>query len=146
MKIGLFADHAGFLLKEDIKKAFLSLNLIDFGTHSTDSVDYPFYGKMAADKITCKDIDFAILVCGSGIGITIAANRFPNVRGFVAHTLDEVVMARKHNNANVISFSGRTQKIEDVMPLIKAFFSIPFEGGRHQTRVNQLAENRHDLL
>jgi ribose 5-phosphate isomerase B len=140
MNIGLFADHAGYLLKEDIKASFPSLNFIDFGTNSTESVDYPSFGKLAGEQITLKEIDYAILVCGTGIGITIAANRFYAVRGFVAHTLEEVMMARQHNDANAIGFSGRNQKIEDIIPFIEAFLSIPFEGGRHQQRVYQLSE------
>jgi ribose 5-phosphate isomerase B len=140
MKIGLFADHAGFLLKENIKTAFPHIPFIDFGTHSIESVDYPHFGMLAGEKMTCNDIDYAFLVCGTGIGITIAANRYTHVRAFVAHTLDEVIMARKHNDANAMGFSGRTQKIEDIIPFIEAFLSTEFEGGRHQKRVDLLSD------
>lgn len=139
MKIGLFADHAGFLLKESIKTAFSDIPFIDFGSHSTQSADYPHFGMLAGEKITYNDIDYAFLVCGTGIGITIAANRYSPVRAFVAHNLDEVIMARKHNDANAIGFSGRTQKIEDIIPFIEAFLSTAFEGGRHQKRVDLLS-------
>lgn len=136
--IGLFSDHAGYTLKEDVKKQFHTLNLIDYGTHTDQRVDYPEFGKRAAKKLNDNSINYAFLFCGSGIGITIAANRFHQVRAFVAHSTKEAELARKHNNANAISFSGRFQKIETIIPFIEIFLSTDFENGRHTTRIQQL--------
>ena len=138
-KIGLFSDHAGFHLKKQVKEKFPHLNLIDYGTHSEESVDYPAYGKLAGEKMETKKIDFAFLFCGSGIGITIAANRNKSIRAFVAHTEEEVMLAKQHNNANTIAFSGRNHSIEDLEKMIEKFLETPFENGRHLRRVEQLS-------
>lgn len=138
-KIGLFSDHAGFPLKEQVKEKLQNLNLIDYGTYSNESVDYPAYGKLAGAKISSQEIDFAFLFCGSGVGITIAANRNKNVRAFVAHSEEEVELAKQHNNANAIALSARTQTIEGAIKMIEKFLATPFENGRHLNRVEQLS-------
>lgn len=138
--VGLFCDHAGYPLKEDLKSLeFDDVMLKDYGTNSLESVDYPLFSKKAAHAFDLKEIDYAFLFCGTGIGICMAANRFPIIRAFVAHTVDEVEKARSHNNANTICFSGRYQSKEDTIPLINSFLKTSFEGGRHQKRVDMFS-------
>lgn len=139
LTVGLFSDHGGFSLKEKILAHPMDGTLwVDYGTFSAESVDYPIFGKAAAYKLQESEIDRAILICGTGIGISIAANRFAHVRAFVCHTADEARLARQHNDANVICFGGRFQSVESVLPLLKIFIATPFEGGRHQQRIDQL--------
>lgn len=138
LTVGLFADHGGYDLKEQILTHSMDgVFFVDYGTFSTESVDYPMYGKAAAAALQAGEIDRAILICGTGIGISIAANRFFHVRAFVCHTADEARLARQHNDANVICFGGRFQSIEDISPLLNIFMTTPFEGGRHQKRIDQ---------
>jgi ribose 5-phosphate isomerase B len=140
LKIGVFCDHGGFSLKEDLKnKVKDTLNFLDYGAYSVESVDYPEFAKKAADALKNKEIDRAILICGTGIGICMAANRFSWVRAFVAHKDFEAELARKHNDANTICFSGRFQKIEDILPLLDIFLNTPFEEGRHLIRIQKMS-------
>ncbi|MBP9752665.1 MAG: ribose 5-phosphate isomerase B [Proteobacteria bacterium] len=142
MIIGLFCDHGGFDLKEQLKGNFKcdGFELLDYGTFLNESVDYPDFSKKAAYCLKNQEIDRAILICGTGIGIAIAANRFPWVRAFVAHFDFEATLARKHNDANAICFSGRYQTIETILPLLSIFLQTPFEGGRHQARIEKMSE------
>lgn len=134
-KIGLYADHAGFNLKSEFYAFFKDrYSITDFGTFSLDSVHYPNYAKQAANAIKEKTIDRAVLICGTGIGISIAANRFPWIRSFVAHNETEAQLARAHNDVNVICFSGRFPA--DFKTFFKIFMETPFEGGRHQFRLD----------
>ncbi|CAO5674567.1 MAG: Ribose-5-phosphate isomerase B [Holosporales bacterium] len=142
MKIGIFCDHGGYSLKEELKANFLFKDaiLLDFGTYSTDSVDYPDFANKAASALEDQQIDRAILICGTGIGICIAANRHLFVRAFVAHQDFEARLAREHNNANTICFSGRYQDLKTVLHLLDIFLKTPFEGGRHELRIRKISE------
>lgn len=136
LNVGIFSDHGGFDLKDQIIKSG-HISLIDFGTFTPESVDYPVFSKLAADQLRVKKIDRAILICGTGIGISMAANRYNCVRAFVCHTAEEARLARQHNDANAICFGGRFQSLSSVLPLLDIFLKTPFEGGRHQNRINQ---------
>ena len=140
MKIAVASDHAGFEMKSFILN-YLRQNhfeVLDLGTNSESSVNYPDYGhKMAANLLAGK-ADLGILVCGTGIGISIAANRHKGIRAAVLYSDEVAKMAKQHNNANVIVFGGRTMNKEDVVKRIGIFLNTTFEGGRHQERLNLL--------
>ena len=140
MKIALASDHAGFELKEALK-AYLAPDhdLIDLGTKSTDSVDYPEFGKAMGITMSGDDApDFGILVCGSGIGISIAANRFPSTRAALCITPEMAALARQHNDANVVSLGARLTDLDTAKEIVTTFLNTAFEGGRHQRRVDML--------
>ena len=140
MKIIIGSDHAGFELKEDIKE-YLSDSTIyeitDMGTFSSDiSVDYPDI----ADKV-CTNINkynYGILICGTGIGISMRANRYNSIRCALCHNLQTAKLSRKHNNANILALGARILNIEDVKKIVTTFLYTQFEGGRHQRRINKL--------
>ncbi len=142
MKIALGADHAGFELKEKIKKFLQDAGheVLDLGCHSTDSVDYPVYGAKVAKAVLQGEAERGILVCGTGLGMSMVANRFPGIRAALCHELFTARMSRLHNDANVLVLGGRV--IGDVLALemVKVFLETPFEGGRHLRRVNQIDE------
>ncbi|MDP2193752.1 MAG: RpiB/LacA/LacB family sugar-phosphate isomerase [Alphaproteobacteria bacterium] len=144
MIIGIFSDHGGYALKQQLIEAPLNYKMIDYGCHSTDAVNYPDYAQQAAECLADKVIDRAVLICGTGIGMCIAANRHAYVRAFVAHTPIEAQLARAHNDANVICFSGRYQTLDDILPLLDLFIDIPFESGRHAMRIAQFSKHIHD--
>ncbi len=142
MKIALGADHAGFELKEKIKKFLQDAGheVLDLGCHSTESVDYPVYGAKVAKAVLQGEAERGILVCGTGLGMSMVANRFPGIRAALCHELFTARMSRLHNDANVLVLGGRV--IGDVLALemVKVFLETPFEGGRHLRRVNQIDE------
>lgn len=142
MIISAGADHGGFELKDKLA-AFLrqkGVTVIDNGTNSPDSVDYPDYAKAVARDILEKRADFGLLVCGSGIGISIAANRFKGIRAALVTNPDYARLSRQHNNANVIVFGGRFTSFDDAKNWLEIFLSTAFEGGRHERRVAKLDE------
>lgn len=140
-KIFVGSDHAGFVAKEEIKKLLLALGyeVVDCGTNSSEvSVDYPDFARKVCQNVQ-KDSDFyGVLVCGSGIGMSIAANRNKDIRCGLATTCDHARLAREHNNANVIAFGERLSSIEEILKMTKLFFESDFLGGRHQRRVDKL--------
>ncbi len=142
MKIALGADHAGFELKEKIKEFLQDAGheVLDLGCHSTESVDYPVYGAKVAKAVLQGEAERGILVCGTGLGMSMVANRFPGIRAALCHELFTARMSRLHNDANVLVLGGRV--IGDVLALemVKVFLETPFEGGRHLRRVNQIDE------
>lgn len=142
--IVLACDHAGFDLKERIKEYLggLDLDVIDVGTHSGQSVDYPDYAGRAAREIEEGRASRGIIVCGSGIGISIAANRYPFIRA--AHCQNGLMarLARQHNDANVLALGSRLIGIETALDCIQQFLNTDFEGGRHNRRVEKLQETR----
>ena len=140
MKIAIASDHGGFELKEKVKAYFASKNIVlnDLGTHSAESVDYPDYADLMAECILSKKAELGILICGTGVGISIAANRHKGIRAALLYNNVVAEMAKKHNNANVIVFGGRTMAYEDVVSYIETFLNTSFEGGRHQTRIDKL--------
>lgn len=142
----LAADHAGYPLKEQIKAQLLELSfpVHDLGTNGTDSVDYPDYGRRMADAIAERLDARGVIVCGTGIGISIAANRNPAVRAALCHDVTTARLARQHNDANVLAMGARIIGSEIARDCVLAFLDTAFEGGRHARRVAMLgaAANR----
>lgn len=140
MKISLASDHAGYAYKEEIKKYLekKGYELVDCGTYSLESCDYPIFAKEAAKKVANKEVDFGILVCSSGEGIAIAANKVKGVRAGIAYNDDVARLMRQHNNANMIAFGASFMKLEDVLKRVDIFLATDFEGGRHERRVNEI--------
>ena len=140
MKIIIGADHAGYELKEKVKRYLKNkgLEIEDVGTFSKDSVDYPDYAFKVAEKVSDKMVDFGVLVCKSGIGMSIAANKFKNVRAALVFTPEMAKLARSHNDANVLSLSGEFTKEEEVYKIIDTWLATNFEGGRHERRVGKI--------
>ncbi len=141
-KIALAADHAGFEEKEKIKKTLdeIGVEFDDFGTNSADSVDYPDYALKVAKAVSSGEYEQGLLVCGSGTGMAIAANKVKGVRAAVAWNEEIARLARQHNNANVLSLAARCIPYEEQQKIVKAFFTADFEGGRHERRVEKIAE------
>ena len=140
MRIVLASDHAGFEYKQEIKSFLQSkgYEVLDVGTHSTESCDYPIFAHEAAKKLVAKEADFGVLVCSSGEGIAIAANKTKGVRAGIAYNDDVARLMRQHNNANMIAFGASFMKLPDVLKRIEIFLETPFEGGRHERRVNEI--------
>ena len=137
----LAADHGGFELKNLLaeKLAEWGYEPLDLGTYSTDSVDYPDMAAKMADAIKAGKAERGVLVCGTGIGISIAANRFPFIRAALIHDAFGARLCREHNNANVIVFGGRTTGIEVAYDCLNIFLNTQFAGGRHARRVEKLS-------
>ena len=140
MKIAIASDHGGFELKEALKKHYAALDLLDLGTYSTDSVDYPDYAHKMAHTILSGQADLGILVCGTGIGISIAANRHKGIRAALLYSDEAAKMAKAHNYAIIIVFGGRTMAFDDVIKRIDIFMQTAYEGGRHQQRLDKIEE------
>lgn len=139
-KILIAADHAGFKLKEELK-SYLSKNfeVIDLGTNSEQSVDYPDFGTALAKAIENRKAEKGILICGSGVGISIAANRNKAVRAALVCNEEIAKLARQHNDANVICLGARLTDTTTAIKLVDIFLTTSFEGGRHETRVKKLS-------
>jgi len=141
-RIALGADHAGFEEKETIKRTLddLGVEYTDMGTGSPESVDYPDYAKRVAEGVSTGEFDQGLLVCGSGTGMAIAANKVHGVRAAVAWNEDIARLAREHNNANVLSLPARFSTTEEMDKIVRAWFAADFEGGRHERRVEKIDE------
>ena len=142
MKIVIASDHAGYTYKQEIK-TFLKgkgVQVIDVGTNSIESCDYPIFAHEAAKKVASGDADYGVLVCSSGEGIAIAANKVKGIRAGIAYNDDVARLMRQHNNANMIAFGATFMKLPDVLKRIEIFIKTPFEGGRHERRVNEIEE------
>jgi len=139
-KIAIAADHAGFEYKELIKKHLEGRYQIqDFGTFSLDSVDYPDFGHRVAQDVEDKKVDFGIVICGSGNGIAMTANKHQGVRCALCWTKEIAALARLHNDANIVSIPARFTAVAQAVEMVDTFLSTDFEGGRHATRVNKIA-------
>ena len=138
MKISIASDHAAYNEKQEIIKYLLDkgLDILDLGTNSEESVDYPIFGQRVAESIIDKKADRGIVICGTGIGISIAANRYKNIRATLCNTPEHAEMARKHNDSNVLALGGRTTNLDDLKSIVDVWLSTDFEGGRHQKRIN----------
>ena len=138
MKISIASDHAAYNEKQEIIKYLLDkrLDVVDLGTNSEESVDYPIFGQRVAESIIDKKVDRGIVICGTGIGISIAANRYKNIRATLCNTPEHAEMARKHNDSNVLALGGRTTNLDDLKSIVDVWLSTDFEGGRHQKRIN----------
>jgi len=140
--VAIASDHAGFILKSLLKDDLTEAGhaVIDLGTNGTESVDYPDFGFAMGEAIASGDAEFGVLVCGSGIGISIAANRNPAVRAAVVSNGLTAQLSRQHNDANVICFGERLIGSEVARDAMKVFLATEFEGGRHARRVDMLAK------
>jgi ribose 5-phosphate isomerase B len=142
MRIALASDHAGYAEKERLKALLhdLGVDFEDLGTGSEESVDYPDYAKRVAEEVANGRVDQGLLVCGSGTGMAITANKFPGVRAAVAWSEETAQLARRHNNANVLAIGARTTPAADIPKIVRAWFATEFEGGRHAARVEKIGE------
>lgn len=142
MKIGLGADHGGFRLKEDVKKHLLRLGhqVVDYGTDSTDSVDYPDYSEKVAKAVLAEEVERGILVCGTGIGIAIAANKVQGIRCATVSDVFSAKMCRQHNNCQIMALGERTVGPGLALELVDAFLAAEFEGERHERRVSKIMQ------
>jgi len=138
--IAIGSDHAGFDYKEKIKEMLITegYSVNDFGTFSSDSVDYPDFVHPLAESVEKKETDFGILVCGSGQGVCITANKHQDIRAALCWTKGLAEMTRKHNNANVLCLAERYMNLKDVLEIVKTFLTTEFEGGRHERRVSKI--------
>jgi ribose 5-phosphate isomerase B len=132
-------DHAAYPLKETIRKFLIGagIEVSDVGTHSEESVDYPDYGARVAAAVSAGTFGRGILLCGSGIGMSMVANRFPGVRAALCNDLFSAIMCRKHNDANILVLGGRVIGETLAIEIVKAWLETGFEGGRHQTRLDK---------
>lgn len=142
MKIAIGSDHAGFEVKEKIKKQLDEMNITyeDLGTNSTESVDYPDFGAAVGREVAGGKADEGIVICGSGIGIAIAANKIKGVRAAQAWNEETARLARLHNDANVLSIGARVIPEAEIPKIVKSWFNAKFEGGRHEKRVEKISE------
>ncbi len=142
MKIAIASDHGGFELKQKLIEYYAKqgVRLEDLGTHTEESCDYPLIARKMTDAILSGQADNGILICGTGIGISIAANRVKGIRAALLYNEEVAHLAREHNNANIAVFGGRMQKFEDVVRYLDIFLNASFEGGRHLRRINELDE------
>ena len=142
MKISVGADHAAFSVKQEIIVYLKDkgLEVQDLGTHSEDSVDYPLFGQKVAQSILSGSSDKGIIICGTGIGISIAANRFKNIRATLCTTKIHAEMARKHNDSNVLALGARVTDIKTIKDIVDVWLNTTFEGGRHQNRLELIDE------
>ena len=140
MKIALASDHAGFSEKEKLKPLLteIGIEFTDLGTLSEESVDYPDYARKVAEQVAQGNVDQGLLVCGSGTGMAITANKVPGVRAAVAWSEETAKLARQHNDANVLAIGARTTPPGDIPKIIRAWFETAFEGGRHSARVEKI--------
>ena len=139
-KISLASDHAGFVLKEIIKKKLIKnkVKVFDLGPGNKDSVDYPDYAKKVARNISSKKTNMGILVCGSGIGMAMSANKFRKIRAAVCYNSVSTRLSRTHNNANILVLGSRLTKKREAIKLVNIFLCTKFEGGRHLRRIKKI--------
>ena len=140
MKIAIAADHAGYEMKEAIKSAFPELEFADFGTNSNESMDYPDTGYPAARAVAEGKCERGILICGSGIGMSITANKVSGIRAALCGNTDIARLSRKHNDANILVLAGRFTAIPYAIEITKTWLNTPFEGGRHLKRINKIQQ------
>ena len=140
MQIGLACDHGGFELKEELKAFLKSTGVepIDMGSFNEESVDYPDFGVLVAEKVSRGELERGILICGTGIGMSIVANKFPGVRAALANDLYSARCSREHNDANILVIGGRMIGREVAREIVKVWLSTPFAGGRHQRRIDKI--------
>lgn len=142
VKIAIGSDHGGYELKETVKNYIekLGYEYQDFGTHNGDAIDYPIIAKEVAKSVADKDFNRGILICGSGLGVAIAANKVNGVRAVTCHDTYCAKMSRLHNDANVLTMGGRVIGTDVACEIVKIWLETEFEGGRHQRRIDMLEE------
>lgn len=148
MRIAMGSDHAGYELKEAVKARLESEGhqVVDVGTNSTDSTDYPQYAAAASRLVAEGEAERGVLVCGSGVGVSIVANKVDGVRAVNAHDPEEAEMSRRHNDANVLTLAGRRFSSDQAAPIVETFLTTEFEGGRHQRRVEGIGAVEEEEL
>lgn len=142
MKIAIGCDHGGIVLKPAVIKALTELGaeVVDLGTYDGSSVDYPVYGLKVAEAVASGYCDAGVLMCGTGIGISISANKVKGIRAAVVTNEFMAEMTKRHNNANIIALGGRVVTPEQAESIVKAWFTAEYEGGRHQRRLDMIAD------
>jgi len=147
MKIAIGSDHAGFGLKEEVLALLkrLSFDVIDCGTNDTSSVDYPDFGEKVSRLVSAGEVDRGILICGTGIGMSMVANKFPNVRASLCNDLFSAKMSRLHNDANVLVLGGRIIGKDLAAEIVTTWMSTPFEGDRHLKRLHKIKKIEETL-
>jgi ribose 5-phosphate isomerase B len=142
VKIAIASDHAGFELKREVAAALEAAGheLVDFGTDSDESVDYPDFAEPAARAVAAGTAERGVLVCGSGVGVAIVANKVDGVRAVHAHDPAEAEMSRRHNDTNVLTLGERTAGEQGAIEIVNRFLATDFDGGRHQRRVEKIAD------
>ncbi len=147
IKIAVGSDHAGFPLKEKVREYLVDkgFEVEDHGTNSTESVDYPDYAERVATRVAAKEADFGVLVCGTGLGVAISANKVPGVRAAPCTDTYSARLAREHNDANVLTLGGRILDESTAQKILDVWLSTPFAGGRHARRVEKIdaIDKRH---
>jgi ribose 5-phosphate isomerase B len=146
-RIAIGSDHAGFPVKEAIRKYLEGVGYVvaDQGTSSEESVDYPDYGKAVGERVAAKQDDLGIVVCGSGIGISIAANKVPGIRAALAHNVLTAQLAREHNDANILALGARIVTPAAALEMVQTFLTTPYAGGRHQRRLDKITQIERDI-
>ncbi len=140
MKIGIGSDHGGYDLKEAIKEFFKEqgVEYVDYGTYSTDSVDYPDFGSKVGEAVVNQEVDRGIVICGTGIGISIAANKVEGIRCALCGDTYSARMSREHNDANVLALGGRVLGVGLALEIVRTYLESKFQGGRHALRIGKL--------
>lgn len=141
MKIAVGCDHGGIVLKESVVKTLerLGAEVVDLGCYSTDSVDYPEYGEKVAKEVASGRADAGVIMCGTGIGISIAANKVKGIRAAVVTNTYMAQLTKNHNNANIIALGGRVISPKEAEAIVEAWYTAEYEGGRHQRRLDMIS-------
>lgn len=144
---GFASDHAGFAYKESLKQYVISqgFEVIDYGPSDMTNSSYAFYGKKLGQALQKSQVDYGIGVCGTGLGISYALNRFTKVRAARVSTIEDAHLSRQHNNANALAIGERTTSLENAKAMVDEFIKTAYEGGRHQSRIDELDEVTHCL-
>ena len=142
MKIAIGCDHGGIVLKDAVTSTLedLGAEVVDLGTNSTDSVDYPTYGLKVAETVASGQCDAGVIMCGTGIGISISANKVPGIRCAVVTNTYMAQLTKNHNNANIISLGGRVITPDEAKDIVTAWYTAEYEGGRHQRRLDMITD------
>ena len=142
MKIAIGCDHGGIVLKDAVTSTLeaLGAEVVDLGTNSTDSVDYPTYGLKVAEIVASGQCDAGVIMCGTGIGISISANKVPGIRCAVVTNTYMAKLTKNHNNANIISLGGRVITPDEAKDIVTAWYTAEYEGGRHQRRLDMITD------
>lgn len=138
--VAIASDHAGLDLRAELRETLsvLEISVLDLGTDTADSVDYPDYAAKVVEAVKSGKADIGVLICGTGIGMSVAANRFPGIRAALCHDVTTARLARQHNNANILCLGARVAGIETARDCLVTFLEAEYEGGRHQRRVDKL--------
>lgn len=142
MRIGIGNDHSAVQMKQEVMKFLqdLGYEVVNYGTDSTESCDYPVYGEKVARAVVAKEVDLGIVICGTGVGISLAANKVKGIRAVVCSEPYSARLSRQHNNTNILAFGARVVGIELAKMIIEEWLNAEFEGGRHQRRVDMIMD------